>query len=136
MASLLCCGCGNPKHELVRWPDGTNDCYAIEAESGRGHIVLIPDVRFLQKNDRFITGRGYWRYMEGFNHKVNGKLFTNEFWFVLDKNRRFRKCDAYISMDVNSWMSFCFTKGAPTNIVEVNGFRETAPPYNGGKPEL
>ena len=139
IGSLIAClcgfGCGAAKHELVRWPDGTNDCYAIEADHGSAQLVVIPDVQLIQKNARFITGKASWKYINGYYPQADGSPDTNEFWFVVDK-RRFLMRDTVISLDYAIWSSWCLENGAPTNLQDVFTFRKSIPSQGGGGPEL
>ena len=53
-------GCGSltkEQYKLIRWPDGTNDRYAIEIPRQKGSDVVIPDVRALQTNSQFVAPR-------------------------------------------------------------------------------
>jgi len=140
---LVClCGCvGHTKiYELVEWSDGTNNCYAVElrivGDARAGRLVLVPDVRFIHKNERFITGGASWRYRDGFYTGTFGLPNTNEFWFVLDKCRDFPKCYVFTSTNYHEWAAWCASNNAPTNLVDVNHYRETAPLYSGGGPRL
>jgi len=151
IAALLLFGCGQDgnKDELIQWPDGTNNRYDIEAKEGSGHIVLIPDVRFIQTNERFIVGRAYWRYMASkasphpstgqielssvkfpfpteFWRTPDGRLLTNEFWFALDKYKNAPKCYLLVTTNATSWVKWCSTNKVSTNLVEVSQFQSSA----------
>jgi len=139
---LIGCFCHPAKYELVRrWHDGTNDVYDIEVEvrhwfDGVGHQIFIPDVRFVQKNERFISGRAFWRYPDRTYGGTDGKPDTNEFWFVLDKCKKSPKCYVFLSTNYNSWVAFCATNKVPTNLLDVNQYREANPLWSGAGPAL
>ena len=105
LGGFVLLGCGQ-NHELVRWHDGTNDCYAVEVRRGKENLVLIPDVRYIQTTDRFVTGKAYWRYIEGFQRTREGNLLTNEFWFALDKHKDQPKCYVCITTNATAWLSW------------------------------
>lgn len=138
---LTSVGCGqrNQNHKLVRWPDGTNDSYAIEAEDGPGHVVIIPNVRSVQSNGRYLIGRADWKYLSGFPTNQDGRLLTNEFLFVVDKHKDFPKCYMLITTNQFRWNSWCATNNISTNLQQVGRFVESvqsAPSYHGGSPRL
>jgi hypothetical protein len=133
-------GCGSSakeEYKLVRWPDGTNDRYAIEISRQKGSDVVIPDVRALQTNNQFVSGNAYWKYIDGFYMTPNGAFTTNEFWFVLDKHKTYPKCYVIISTNKPSWIAWCLFHNVPTNIVEIAGFVTLrTSPEGGGTPSL
>jgi hypothetical protein len=139
LAALLLFGCGQDgrKHALVRWPDGTNSRYDIEAKEGNADNVLVPDVRFIQTNERFIVGRAYWKYMATsqpstgqllteFWRTTDGRPLTNEFWFALDKYKEAPKCYLLVTTNATSWIKWCNTNKVSTNLVEVSQFQASA----------
>ena len=128
-------GCGSLRNEefkLVRWPDGENDRYAIEIPRAKGSVVVIPDVRALQTATQFVSGNAYWKYMDGFYSTPDGSVMTNEFWFVLDKGKPFPKCYAIVSTNKESWIAWCISHNAPTNIMEIKAFVGSRSPSGGG----
>jgi len=128
-------GCGSLRNEefkLVRWPDGDNDRYAIEISRDKGSEVVIPDVRALQTTTRFISGNAYWKYMDGFYSTSDGTIMTNEFWFVLDKGKGYPTCYAIISTNRESWIAWCISHNAPTNIIEIKAFVVSRSSSGGG----
>jgi hypothetical protein len=133
-------GCGrlaNQEWKLVRWPDKANDRYAIEITRAEGSDVVIPDVRALQANSQFVSGKAYWKYINGFYKTSSGSFYTNEFWFVLDKHKPYPKCYATISTNKGSWVMWCHSHNAPTNIVEIGEFiTSRSSPEGGGAPLL
>jgi len=133
-------GCGNlPKKEykLIRWPDGTNDRYAIEVARHKGSDVVIPDVRTLQTTEQFVSGNAYWKYIDGFYSTTKGAPITNEFWFVLDKRKSYPNCYATISTNRESWIAWCASHNAPTNIVDIKEFvASRSGSRGGGAPQL
>ena len=128
-------GCGNFTKEgyrLIRWPDGTNDLYAIEIARHKGSDVVIPDVRALQTTEQFVSGNAYWKYIDGFYRTSNGLLITNEFWFVLDKHKPYPKCYAAISTNKESWIAWCACHNVPTSIVDTKEFVTSRSVSGGG----
>ncbi len=131
----LALGCGRLKkneYKLVRWPDGENDRYAIEIPRSKGSDVVIPDVRALQTANQFVSGKAYWKHLDGFYSTPSGLLTTNEFWFVLDKRKAYPKCYATISTNKESWIAWCISHSVPTNIVEIKEFVRSRSPSGGG----
>ncbi len=139
LTAVLLFGCGQvgQKDALVQWPDGTNSRYGIEAKQGDGHNVLIPDVRFIQTNERFIVGRAYWRYLATsqttpgplvaeFLRTPDGRLLTNEIWFALDKHKDTPKCYLLVTTNATSWIQWCNTNKVSTNLVEISQFQTSA----------
>jgi len=118
-------GCGNltnEEYKLIRWPEGTNDRYAVEIARRKGGDVVIPDVRALQITNEFVSGNAYWKYIDGFYTTSNGSLITNEFWFVLDKHKSYPKCYVTTSTNKESWIAWCASHNVSTNIVEIKEF--------------
>ena len=133
-------GCGSlarEEYKLIRWPDGTNDRYAIEIPRQKGSDVVIPDVRALQTSSQFVSGNAYWKYIDGFYSTPSGSLTTNEFWFVLDKRKPYPGCYATISTNKQSWVAWCLSHNVATNIVDIGGFVSSrTSPGGGGAPSL
>jgi hypothetical protein len=120
------------EYTLEKWNDGTNEYYAIENPQARESFVVIPDVRAIQKNDRFISGNAYWNYIGG-THSSSGIVpFTNEFWFVLDKSKTFPKCYVFISRTNEQWIHWCMSHDVPTNLMEIKEFVDSISPEGGG----
>ena len=141
LAILVMTGCGqkDKNHALVRWPDGTNDCYAIEVERGKGHLVIIPDVRFIRTSEQFVIGKADWKYLDGFWQTQEGRPLTNEYWFALDKHKDHPKCYALITTNEQAWAAWCKRYKISTNLQQVAQFLEaahSAPSYHGGSPPL
>lgn len=139
--ALVLAGCGqkDKNHVLVRWPDGTNNCYAIEAERGKGSLVIIPDVRFIQTSEQFVIGRADWKYLEGFQQRGEERPLTNEFWFALDKHEDYPKCYVLITTNEQVWAAWCMRSKVSTNLQQVGQFLQaiqSAPSYQGGNPRL
>lgn len=132
---VLSLGCGSLKkveYKLVRWTDGENDRYAIEIPRQKGSDVVIPDVRALQATNQFVSGNAYWKYIDGFYSTPSGSLTTNEFWFVLDKRKPYPMCFATIATNKESWIAWCVSHNAPTNIVGIREFVTSQTPLGGG----
>jgi hypothetical protein len=136
LTALLLFGCGQnrEKDALTQWPDGTNSRYDIEAKNGNAHDVLVPDVRFIQTNERFIMGRAYWRYMATYQpspgpalvefwRTPDGRLLTNEFWFALDRYKDIPKCYLLVTTNTASWIKWCNTNNVSTTLMEISQFR-------------
>jgi hypothetical protein len=131
-----CVGSSEKEYKLIRWPDGANDRYGIEVARQKGSDVVIPDVRSLQTTEQFVSGNAYWRYIDGFYSTAKGAPITNEFWFVLDKNKTYPKC-LVISTNKESWIAWCASHNAPTNLVAVKEFViSRSSPKGGGAPKL
>lgn len=141
MAGVVGCdSSAGHKFELANWSDGPTVRYAIEFRKGNGADVLIPDVRALQADDRFVSGVAYWNYIDGLNMPSNGLLGTNRFWFVIDKqkerehrltgklwsvvNKQNLRYDRFMAVTTNeqSWMAWSRSNSAPTNLVETAEF--------------
>jgi hypothetical protein len=134
LAALLGCHIWEKEdYKLIRWGDGTNDCYAIEiSHEKKGSDVVIPDVWAFQTNSQFISGNAYWKHVNGFYSTPDGSLNTNEFWFVLDKRKPYPKCYATVSTNKQSWVSWCLSHNAPTNIVDITEFISVRTSRGGG----
>lgn len=134
---LGCSDLTKHQYKLVRWPDGSNDRYAIEIARQSGSDVVIPDVRGLQTTGQFVSGNAYWRYINGFYGGSDGSLLTNEFWFVLDKHKSYPKCYANTSAKKESWIAWCASHNVSTNIVDISAFvTSRTVSGGGGAPEL
>ncbi|NGO39657.1 hypothetical protein G4L39_09655 [Limisphaera ngatamarikiensis] len=123
---------GKDKYNLVNWPDGEHDRYAIEVVRPRISYVVIPDVKALQTANHFIVGKAHWKYLDGFFTNSSGVPITNEVWFVLDKRKRYPKCYAFLSIEKGSWIAYCISNNVPTNIVEVEEFISSRSSLRGG----
>jgi len=128
MLMLILVGCGKADRSLhlVGWPDGTNNAFDIEAEYGKGQIVVVPDVRYIQTNERFVIGKADWKYLEGFPKSSNNIPNTNEFWFVLDKRVAYPKCYTSLTTNEQQWIVWCDAHNLSTNLLPVNRFVQFA----------
>ncbi|MCF7669661.1 MAG: hypothetical protein K9N48_07790 [Verrucomicrobia bacterium] len=133
-------GCGDVSKEeyrLVSWPEGTNDNYAIEISHNNVSDVAIPDVQRLLISSQYVIGCAYWKYINGYYKMPYGLVNTNEFWFVLDKSKRYPKCYTYISTNKESWLIWCVSNNVPTNTINIDKYiKLNTSPSGGGAPKI
>ena len=112
---------------LERWVSETNQGYALEMRGPEGSDVLIPDVRTLAADKRFVTGAAYWRYLDGFYEASD----TNKFWFVVDKQKLYPATTIVATTNLHDWISWCSSNNAPTNLQSVPEFIDGQPESEG-----
>ena len=130
------CSRSHPEFQLVRWPDGTNDAFAIENVQKGGSDVVIPNVQALAVSREVVAGRGNWRYLNGYSRSENGLPVTNEFWFALNKTADQRKWYAFISLNQHSWEVWCASNGISPVLMAPGEFLNSRSERGHGKTEL
>ena len=131
----LALGCGRLKkneYKLVRWPDGENDRYAIEIPRSKGSDVVIPAVRALQTANQFVSGKAYWKHLDGFYSTPSGLLTTNEFGSYWTSVKPIQSATPPFP-PTRSLIAWCISHSVPTNIVEIKEFVGSRSPSGGGE---